>query len=56
MHKVGSGYLYLQKNGPDYLENQALVTLRASQGGSGDSEPPRGARLFYGVRVACLAL
>ena len=34
----------------------ALVTLRASQGGSGDSEPPRGARLFYGVRVACLAL
>ena len=33
-----------------------VVTLRASQGGSGDSEPPRGARLFYGVRVACLAL
>ena len=32
----------------------ALVTLRASQGGSGDSEPPRGARRFYGV--ACLAL
>ena len=48
--------LALLLDGDEGGARKALVTLRASQGGSGDSEPPRGARLFYGVRVACLAL